>query len=188
MRKAQLALAVVVVAATRMIACGSTVSASHYDQTCQTAADCIAVGVGDPCSTPCEAFPEADAISRKALETYNYDAFSAQYSCSHCGTVGQCAENAALTQSAYCVKGTCTLCNSADPCTCAPKDPSCADAGLELEGGTDGESDAPAEAAPPEDAPAQQDSPSQQDAPAQDGPAQDGPVQDAPASDSASSD
>jgi hypothetical protein len=179
MRKAQLALAVVVVAATRTIACGSSVSASHYDQTCQTAADCIAIGVGDPCSTPCEGFPQADAISRKALETYNYDAFSAQYSCSHCGTVGQCAENTALTQSAYCVKGTCTLCDKPDPCDCNPHDPSCTDAGLVFEGGTDAED---GEAAPPADAPSQGDSPTQQDSPSQDGPTQDAPVSDSPSS------
>jgi hypothetical protein len=175
MRKAQLALAVVVVAATRMIACGSSVSASHYDQTCKTTADCIAVGVGDPCSTPCEAFPDADAISRSALETYNYDAFSAQYACSHCGTVGQCAENPALTNSAYCVQGTCKLCDKTDPCDCNPQDPSCNDAGVTSEGGTEAGTDAPAEAAPPADGPSQEDAPSQQDAPAQDAPVSDSP-------------
>lgn len=173
MRKAQLALAVVVVAATRMIACGSTVSASHYDQSCQTAADCVAVGVGDPCSTACEEFPDTDAISRKALETYNYDAFSAQYACSHCGSISGCSGNAALAKSAYCVQGTCTVCDKADPCSCAPKsDPSCSggDGGVVSEGGTDaGSTDAPAEAAPPADAPAK-DSPAPQDGPAQDAP------------------
>ena len=173
MRKAQLALAVVVVAATRMIACGSTVSASHYDQSCQTSADCVAVGVGDPCSTACEEFPEADAISRKALETYNYDAFSAQYACSHCGTISGCGGNPAATKSAYCVQGTCTLCNQADPCSCNSKDPSCIDGGV-VEGGTDAGQDAsPAEAAPPVDAPA--DVPAKQDAPSQDAPAADSP-------------
>jgi hypothetical protein len=158
------ALAIVVVVATRAIACGSTVSASHYDQTCQTAADCVAVGVGDPCSTACEEFPEADAISRKSLETYNYDAFSAQYACSHCGSLSGCSGNAALTNSAYCKQGTCTLCDKADPCSCAPQDPSCVDGGPASDGGTD----APAEAAPPADGPSQKDAPAQQDAPASD--------------------
>lgn len=144
MRKAQLALAVVIVAATRVIACGSTVSASHYDQSCQTSADCVAVGVGDPCSTACEEFPDTDAISRKSLETYNYDAFSAQYACSHCGSISGCSGSAALAKSAYCVKGTCTVCDKADPCS---------------EGGTDAGTDAPAEAAPPADGPSQQDAP-----------------------------
>jgi hypothetical protein len=185
MRKAQLALAVVVIAATRMIACGSTVSASKYDQTCQTAADCVAVGVGDPCSTACEEFPDVDAISRKALETYNYDAFSAQYSCSHCGSISNCPGNAALTKSAYCVQGTCTICDQSDPCSCAPHDPSCTDGGL-VEGGTDGETDAAGEAAPPADAPA--DVPAQQDGSEKDGPQADGPQQDAPAGDSPSGD
>jgi hypothetical protein len=148
MRKAQLALAAVVVAATRMIACGSTVSASHYDQTCQTSADCVAVGVGDPCSTACEEFPEADAISHKALETYNYDAFSAQYSCSHCGAISGCSGNAALTKTAVCVQGTCTVC---DPSTQACG----ADGGGVPEGGSDAAHDAHAEAAPPVDAPAE---------------------------------
>jgi hypothetical protein len=181
MRKAQLALAVVVIAATRMIACGSTVSASHYDQTCQTAADCVAVGVGDPCSTACEEFPDVDAISRKALETYNYDAFSAQYSCSHCGSISGCSANPVLSKSAYCVQGTCTLCDQTDPCSCAPHDPSCIDAAPIGEGGTDGETDAGPEAAPPVDAPA--------DVPAQkDGPQTDGPQQDGPAADSSSGD
>jgi hypothetical protein len=174
MRKAQVALAVVVVAATRMIACGSTVSASHYDQTCQTSADCVAIGVGDPCSTACEEFPEADAISRKALETYNYDAFSAQYACSHCVSISGCAGNPAAAKSAYCVQGTCTLCDQADPCSCNAKDPSCTDAAPVFEGGTDAGQDAPpAEAAPPVDAPA--DVPAKQDGPAQDAPASDSP-------------
>jgi hypothetical protein len=169
MRKAQLALAAVVVAATRMIACGSTVSASHYDQTCQTSADCVAIGVGDPCSTPCEEFPQADAISRKALETYNYDAFSAQYSCSHCGAISGCSGNPAAAKSAQCVQGTCALCDG----------PSCTgtDAGGVPEGGTDAGNDAPAEAAPeaapPADAPP--DVPAQQDGPGQDAPASDSP-------------
>ncbi len=174
MRKAQLALAVVVVAATRMIACGSSVSASHYDQSCQTAADCVAIGVGDPCSTACAEFPDTDAISRKALETYNYDAFSAQYACSHCGGISGCSGNPALSKSAYCVQGKCTLCEQSDPCSCAPHDPSCTDAGVGTDGGTEEAGpDAPAEAAPPadgpsKDAPAQQDSPAEQDAPPQD--------------------
>jgi hypothetical protein len=167
MRKAQLALAAVVVAATRMIACGSTVSASHYDQTCQTSADCVAVGVGDPCSTACEEFPEADAISRKALETYNYDAFSTQYACSHCGSISGCSGNPAAAKSAYCAQGTCTLCDKADPCSCNSHDPSCIDGGVTVEGGTDGGEDAPAEAAPPADAPANKDGP-EPDAPASD--------------------
>ncbi len=184
MRKAQLALAVLVVAATRAIACGSTVTASHYDQMCQTAADCVAVGVGDPCSTACEEFPEADAISRKALETYNYDAFSAQYACSHCGSISGCTGNVALKNSAYCKQGTCAVCDKTDPCSCAPaNDPSCSDGGVGSEGGTpDAGTDAPAEATPPADGPPQ-DAPSQQDAPQQDAPGQD-----APASDSASGD
>jgi len=170
MRKAQVALAVVVVAATRMIACGSTVSAGHYDQTCQTAADCVTVGVGDPCSTPCEEFPEADAISRKALETYNYDAFSAQYSCSHCGTISGCSGNAAIAKTAVCVRGTCTICDpSTDACG--------TDGGGVPEGGvSDAAHDAPAEAAPPVDAPAEVSS------------HPDGNAQDGPASDSASGD
>jgi hypothetical protein len=163
MRKAQLALAVVVVAATRMIACGSTVSAGHYDQTCQTSADCVAVGVGDPCSTACEEFPEADAISRKSLETYNYDAFSAQYACSHCGGISGCTGNPAAAKSATCVQGTCTLCDGA----------SCGDGGAVPEGGTtDAAKDAPAEVEPPDAPPvdAPPDVPAQQDGPAQDAP------------------
>jgi hypothetical protein len=153
MRKAQLALAVVVVAATRMIACGSTVSASHYDQTCQTSADCVAIGVGDPCSTACEEFPEADAISRKALESYNYDAFSAQYSCSHCGAISGCSGNPASAKTAVCLQGTCTICDPSTQ-TCGT------DGGVVPEGGTDAGKDAPpAEASPPADAPTQQDAP-----------------------------
>ena len=167
MRKAQLALAVVVVAATRMIACGSTVSAGHYDQSCETSADCVAVGVGDPCSTACEEFPEADAISRKALETYNYDAFSAQYACSHCGSISGCGGNPAASKSAYCAQGTCAICEGT----------SCGDGGVAIEGGTDAGQDAPsAEAAPPVDAPA--DVPAKQDAPSQDAPASDSPSAD----------
>jgi hypothetical protein len=168
MRKAQLALAVVVVAATRMIACGSTVSASHYDQTCQTSADCVVIGVGDPCSTPCEEFPEADAISRKALETYNYDAFSSQYSCSHCGAISGCSGNPAATKSAQCVQGTCTLCEGP---SCSGTDGGVPEGGTDgsvvPEGGTDAGTDAPAEAAPPADAPPA-DAPT--DVPAQDSP------------------
>jgi hypothetical protein len=184
MKKAQLALAAVVVAATRMIACGSTVSASHYDQSCQTAADCVAVGVGDPCSTACEEFPDVDAISTKAIQTYNSDAFSAQYSCSHCGSLAATCNSSvqSASKSAYCVQGTCTVCNQADPCSCAPHDPSCIDGGVG-EGGTDGSSDAESDAAPPADAPA--DVPAQLDGPTQDGPVADGPQHDAPAGDSA---
>jgi hypothetical protein len=148
MRKAQLALAVVVVAATRMIACGSTVSASHYDQTCQTSADCVAIGVGDPCSTACEEFPEADAISRKSLESYNYDAFSAQYACSHCGALSGCSGNPTSAKTAVCVQGTCALSEGGT------------DGGVVSEGGT---TDAGKDAPPPVDAPAQ-------DAPATDSP------------------
>src|SRR5579884_3077965 len=154
MKKAQLALAVVVVGATRMIACGSTVSASHYDQSCQTTADCVAVGVGDPCSTACEEFPDADAISRKALETYNYDAFSAQYACSHCGSISGCGGNPAASKSAYCKQGTCALCDNADPCSCNKSDPSCTGAGTPGDAGTDAGADAASEAAAqPEAAP-----------------------------------
>lgn len=169
MKKAQLALAIVVVGATRMIACGSTVSASHYDQSCQTAADCVAVGVGDPCSTACEEFPDVDAISRKALETYNQDAFSAQYACSHCGPISGCSGNGTTaSKSAYCVQGTCTVCDKSDPCSCAPHDPSCVEGGVvEGDGGTDGGEDASPEAEPAPDAPAS-DSSSTPDAPASD--------------------
>ena len=154
MRPGRIVVFVLVVAATRLFGCGSAVSASHYDQSCKWASDCAAVGVGDPCSTPCMEFPSADAINRTSAASYSYDAVESQYHCSHCGsTLGNCSGNAAAAKSAYCNAGTCTVCDDPNSCKCAPKDPTCGangaagipDAGAG-EGGTDAASDsAPAE-------------------------------------------
>jgi hypothetical protein len=112
MRPGRVVVFVLVVGVTRLIGCGSTVTAANYDQTCVWASDCQAVGVGDPCSTPCMEFPSADAISHKASASYSYDAVEAQYHCSHCGsTLGNCSGNAAAAKSAYCSAGKCTICD-----------------------------------------------------------------------------
>jgi hypothetical protein len=98
-------------------------------------------------------FPSADAISNNSAASYSYDAVEAQYHCSHCGsTLGNCSGNPAASKSAWCNKGTCTVCDDPDSCKCAPKDPTCGasgamgippDAGAdgEAEGGTDAASD-----------------------------------------------
>jgi hypothetical protein len=129
---------IVVATATRLVGCGSTISGSDYDQTCMVATDCLIVGVGDPCSTPCATFPSEDVVSRTAYQQYHYDAVSAQESCSHCGTIHGCAGAGQATSSAYCMAGRCTTCNSANPCDCAPNDPSCTDAGTDAGSGDGG--------------------------------------------------
>ena len=144
MRPGRIVVFVLVVGVTRLVGCGSPVSASHYDQSCKWASDCQAVGVGDPCSTPCMEFPSADAISRNSAASYSYDAVEAQYHCSHCGsTLGNCSGNPAAAKSAYCNKGTCTVCDNSDSCTCAKTDPTCgANGAMGIpDGGTDGEAD-----------------------------------------------
>jgi hypothetical protein len=101
MRPGRVVVFVLVVGVTRLIGCGSTVTAANYDQTCVWA-----------CSTPCMEFPSADAISHKASASYSYDAVEAQYHCSHCGsTLGNCSGNAAAAKSAYCSAGKCTICD-----------------------------------------------------------------------------
>ena len=145
MRPGRIVVFVLVVAATRLVGCGSPVSASHYDQSCKWASDCQAVGVGDPCSTPCMEFPSVDAISRNSSASYSYDAVESQYHCSHCGsTLGTCSGNVASAKSAYCNAGTCTVCGDPDSCKCAPKDPTCGITGAAgiPDGGTEGGSDA----------------------------------------------
>ena len=155
---------VVVAVATRVVGCGSTIAASDYDQSCKVDSDCVAVGVGDPCGTPCDTFPAFDVISRTAYQRYRYDAVTAQESCSHCGTIQGCSGATQTTTSAYCVNDKCTLCNSVNVCDCMKDDPSCADAGNDGAtgeggmggdggdgGGTDAVSDAPEDT--PQDAP-----------------------------------
>jgi hypothetical protein len=148
MRPGRIVVFVLVVGATRLVGCGSTVDASRYDQSCTWASDCFAVGVGDPCSTPCMEFPSADAISRTSGASYGSDAVEAQYSCSHCGsTLGNCTGNSAASKSAYCNAGTCTVCDDPDSCKCAPKDPTCGATGSAgiPDAGTEGGKDAAAE-------------------------------------------
>jgi hypothetical protein len=144
MRPGRIVVFVLVVAATRLVGCGSTVEASRYDQSCKWASDCRAVGVGDPCSTPCMEFPSADAISNNAAASYSYDAVEAQYHCSHCGSaLGNCSGNPAAAKSAYCNAGTCTVCDDPNSCKCAPKDPTCGTNGAAgiPDGGADGATD-----------------------------------------------
>jgi hypothetical protein len=140
--RARAVVVLLVAAATRLVGCGSTIAASDYDQTCTVASDCVAVGVGDPCGTPCETFPSTDVISRTSFQRYRQDAVTSQESCSHCGGIQGCAGGGQATTSAYCVNMKCTLCASANPCDCAKGDPSCTDAGPDASGGDGGGGDA----------------------------------------------
>ncbi len=124
--------------ATRLVGCGHTsLSDSQYDQTCQQASDCIAVGTGDPCTSSCGEFPSTGAIAAKAQLSYEQDALTAQYGCARgCGEQKGCETNIEKKSSAYCAAGRCTVCDDPNPCTCAPaSDPSCAAQGTP-EGGT----------------------------------------------------
>jgi hypothetical protein len=142
MRRLRIRWSVVIVVAfaTRLVGCGTTIAASDYSQACKVAADCVVVGVGDPCGTTCDTFPSEDVVALSAYPQYRYDAVAAQESCSHCGTIQGCTGSAQTTNSAYCVGGQCTTCNSTNLCDCAPNDPSCTDGGTDAgagEGGAD---------------------------------------------------
>jgi hypothetical protein len=151
MRVGHLATVLVVFAATRLIGCGTTIEAASFDQSCTRATDCVAIGVGDPCSTSCVLFPSEDAIARTDYAAYREQAISAQYSCSHCGSLQGCGDTLAAPTSAYCVNQRCTVCDSSDPCTCAPHDPSCVDGAFLVDAGIE-EAAAPGDAKSPSDA------------------------------------
>jgi hypothetical protein len=58
----------------------TTISASSYDQSCQTAADCVPVAVGDACQT-CGLACASDAINKNAETKYQADVKQAEALC-----------------------------------------------------------------------------------------------------------
>ncbi len=81
--------------------CDSTLAAEDYDQTCQTAADCVAVPVGDFCDCACE----GGAIAKSELPKYNADESDARDACIGAKMCGACGPLPGVT----CTAGKCAL-------------------------------------------------------------------------------
>jgi len=81
------------------LGCGATTSldASHYDQSCQVAADCTAVFVGDQCKCSC------DSAAINVRDQARYDADRAAITCLSKNVCGPCQAVTAACSAGKCV-------------------------------------------------------------------------------------
>ena len=126
------------------LACGSSgggggsqpppINATSYDQSCQSAADCILVSDGNVCqpciSGPFDSCAASAAINKKDQMRFQTDYDNLKAQCpSH---PPQSCPNICAIAFATCVAGTCGVCNA----------PGCADGGAPDAGGRDASGDA----------------------------------------------
>jgi hypothetical protein len=85
-----------------LAACGKTISADSYNQSCKFDEDCRSVRTGDVCGCSCE----EGSINKEQVTTYESDVFSIKKDCAD--DVKACKPCAAAKLS-YCNSGTCSL-------------------------------------------------------------------------------
>jgi hypothetical protein len=90
------------VAALSLVACGNSISADTYDQSCSSDADCRTVSVGDICGCSCE----VGAINQNQTARHESDLGSVKRSCPD--DIKSC-KACDTPKPSYCNAGTCAL-------------------------------------------------------------------------------
>ncbi len=92
----------VLVLALTLAGCNTTITSSHYDQTCTAASDCVAVGTGDVCRS---CLCPNSAINQKDLARYEADEKRLHSLCPGSVALCDCVQTAPVT----CTGGRCAL-------------------------------------------------------------------------------